>query len=753
MKFRRLLAVALLAAAISLLWLASANAGAVTGLPEAVQSKPAGSLQDGPLPSLSRRPGHFQHPCGGMHPEPPFMGISPLSMSSVPTGGCTRAVGDPAVWQTADHSYVVLSGYLLRLFHIWNVDDPYNPVAVSTVPLPTGGTAATSIFDFKQGSNYYVSITMRGSGTGCGFFIYNVTDPANPQFVTRFQGADWCSPHEHFVSTDANGDADYAWVAMGNESGSLWKGVALDLSNLSNFQIQETGRYQRPDANSDNYVHDITVIGNRVFLAHWGGGLIIHDKETLAHNINPTPLNPIDSMRPSGFRVHHSWPTSDGNHVFVEDELLSASNAEKVKLYNITDINNPVFEMGMVGPGNSATSQAHNLKIIPQSPGRDLLLVGWYRSGLRGFEVDTTGPTTVLTHTLTHQVQQNPGPSFGGNWGVDYMPCTLNGQQRICLYSSEYVPSYGLMVNALGYDPTLDRYTAESQITDPTPGQTITTCTYLVQGNAHDYYTGVTQVEVSSDNGSTWAAAQGTTNWSYNWTIPQDGTYLLKVRARDQAGNIEAPTTAVTVTVSALCGPATATPAVTRTSTPVPTVTPCAINFSDVLPTDYFYVPVRYLFCAGAISGYSDGTFRPYANTTRGQLTKIVVLAEGWTLYTPPTPTFSDVPATHTFYQYIETAYSRAIIAGYADGTFRPGNNVTRGQLAKIIVLAEGWTLICPPVPSFTDVPIGDPFYCYIETARQRGIISGYSDGTFRPGNSATRGQISKIVYEAITSP
>jgi nitrogen fixation protein len=331
----------------------------------------------------------------------------------------------------------------------------------------------------------------------------------------------------------------------------------------------------------------------------------------------------------------------------------------------------------------------------------------------------------------------------------------LNGQQRICLYSSEYVPSYGLMVNALGYDPALDRYTAESQITDPTPGQTITTCTYLVQGNSHDYYTGVTQVEVSTDNGSTWTAAQGATNWSYNWTIPQDGTYLLKVRARDQAGNIEVPTTAVTVTVSALCGAATvtATPATTRTSTPVPTATPCAINFSDVLPTDYFYVPVRYLFCAGAISGYSDGTFRPYANTTRGQLTKIVVLAEGWTLYTPPTPTFSDVPTTHTFYQYIETAYSRGIIAGYADGTFRPGNNVTRGQLAKIIVLAEGWTLICPPVPSFTDVPIGDPFYCYIETARQRGIISGYSDGTFRPGNSATRGQISKIVYEAITAP
>ena len=47
---------------------------------------------------------------------------------------------------------------------------------------------------------------------------------------------------------------------------------------------------------------------------------------------------------------------------------------------------------------------------------------------------------------------------------------------------------------------------------------------------------------------------------------------------------------------------------------------------------------------------------------------------------------------------------------------------------------------------------MSDTFYGYIETAYNRGIISGYADGTFRPGNNATRGQISKIVYNAITA-
>ncbi|MFL5731583.1 MAG: S-layer homology domain-containing protein [Chloroflexia bacterium] len=201
----------------------------------------------------------------------------------------------------------------------------------------------------------------------------------------------------------------------------------------------------------------------------------------------------------------------------------------------------------------------------------------------------------------------------------------------------------------------------------------------------------------------------------------------------------------------------TTTPAVTATAT----AQPCAITFTDVLPTDYFYQPVTYLYCRGAISGYADNTFRPYNNTTRGQLTKIVVLAEGWPIYTPASPTFLDVPTTDPFYQYIETAYNRNIISGYDCGAgcleFRPGNNVTRGQLTKIVVLAQNWEITPPTTPTFRDVPTTDAFYGYIETAYSHNIISGYECGAgcleFRPGNNATRGQIAKIVYLAVTQP
>jgi photosystem II stability/assembly factor-like uncharacterized protein len=248
-------------------------------------------------------------------------------------------------------------------------------------------------------------------------------------------------------------------------------------------------------------------------------------------------------------------------------------------------------------------------------------------------------------------------------------------------------------------------------------------------------------------------------------TVMATATTASTSTATSTATASTSTTTSTAIPTSSATSSATATPTnvatLVATYSPTRTATPCAISFSDVHLDDYFYEPVRYLYCHGVISGYGDNTFRPGNLTTRGQLAKIAVLAIGWTIYTPSNPTFRDVPATNPFYAHIETAYSHGIISGYACGPgcleFRPGNNVTRGQLCKIVVLARGWTPYAPPTPTFQDVPNTNPFYEQVETAYSHGIISGYSCGTgcleFRPGNNATRGQISKIVYLAVTQP
>ncbi len=220
-------------------------------------------------------------------------------------------------------------------------------------------------------------------------------------------------------------------------------------------------------------------------------------------------------------------------------------------------------------------------------------------------------------------------------------------------------------------------------------------------------------------------------------------------------------------------------PCATASPTPSPTAAACTVHFSDVQPSDYFYLPVQHLACAGVIAGYADGTFRPYANTTRAQMVKIVVLGFGLPIVTPAPGeyVFADVLPSNPFFAVVETAAHAGLVGGYTCGEpgepcddhnrpyFHPYADVNRGQLAKIAVLGAGWALQNPPVGTFADVVPGSPFYNYIETAICHGIISGYDCGGpgepcdpnnrpyFRPYHSATRGQIAKIVDMALGAP
>jgi hypothetical protein len=181
------------------------------------------------------------------------------------------------------------------------------------------------------------------------------------------------------------------------------------------------------------------------------------------------------------------------------------------------------------------------------------------------------------------------------------------------------------------------------------------------------------------------------------------------------------------------------------TATPVP----CDIEFDDVPPASWAYSFITQLACRGVVSGYGDGTFRPQYATTRGQLVKMLVLAEGWTIQAPSTPTFSDVGVSHTFYSYIETAYAQDVVSGYSDGTFRPDDLVTRAQVAKMVVGARGWTLDVATPVNLCDVRATHWASAYVQAAIARGIFTGYGDGCFYPDAPATRAQLAKVLVLA----
>jgi uncharacterized delta-60 repeat protein len=126
---------------------------------------------------------------------------------------------------------------------------------------------------------------------------------------------------------------------------------------------------------------------------------------------------------------------------------------------------------------------------------------------------------------------------------------------------------------------------------------------------------------------------------------------------------------------------------------------------------------------------------------------------------------FTDVPPGSTFYDFVRCLACRQIVSGYPGGTFGPGNNVTRGQLSKIVANSAGYAEN-QPGQSFEDVPIGSTFHQFIERLFSRGYISGYPCGGpnepcvppgnrpyFRPNNPVTRGQTAKIVASAAGLP
>jgi hypothetical protein len=106
-------------------------------------------------------------------------------------------------------------------------------------------------------------------------------------------------------------------------------------------------------------------------------------------------------------------------------------------------------------------------------------------------------------------------------------------------------------VEPLGDGNTIyvDRTAPSSVITRPPDGGTVGGGVYRIEGTASDTISGVSLVEVSVDGGATWVTAEGTESWYYDWTVPESGTFNIRSRATDPAGNVEAPGPGVTVTV------------------------------------------------------------------------------------------------------------------------------------------------------------------------------------------------------------
>lgn len=128
---------------------------------------------------------------------------------------------------------------------------------------------------------------------------------------------------------------------------------------------------------------------------------------------------------------------------------------------------------------------------------------------------------------------------------------------------------------------------------------------------------------------------------------------------------------------------------------------------------------------------------------------KLLPLALTAAMIMPSVPAMaapSDI-AGHWAESVITQWQSKGLIQGYEDGTFKPGNTITRAEFVTLMNNAKGfWS---EGSINFSDVKNGSWFYSAVARAVAAGYVKGYSDGSFKPGNTITRAEAAVMIANA----
>lgn len=172
----------------------------------------------------------------------------------------------------------------------------------------------------------------------------------------------------------------------------------------------------------------------------------------------------------------------------------------------------------------------------------------------------------------------------------------------------------------------------------------------------------------------------------------------------------------------------------------------CGVPLTDVPGTKYYAKRVAWAYENGIINGYDDLTFRPMDICTRAQVVTFLWRANGSPEPQGTAQSFNDVTEDSYYYKALLWAAEQGIVSGFEDGSFRPYEPVTRAQAVTFIWRMEGCpreTAWCP----FNDLQPNEDYQGAIKWADANGIAKGYNHNTFGPMDGCTRAQIVTFLY------
>ncbi len=173
-------------------------------------------------------------------------------------------------------------------------------------------------------------------------------------------------------------------------------------------------------------------------------------------------------------------------------------------------------------------------------------------------------------------------------------------------------------------------------------------------------------------------------------------------------------------------------------------------SFADVATDSIFYSAVETLFHNGVTGGCFGGGYCPGNPVTRAQMAVFLLKSKFGAAHVPFPCTgavFTDVPCTGSpFDSWIEELAALGVTGGCGGGLFCPDNNVTRQQMAVLLLKTLEGSGYTPPgcTPQFDDVPCPGQFADWISDLYGRGTATGCSaaPALYCPNDSSTRGQM-----------
>lgn len=164
---------------------------------------------------------------------------------------------------------------------------------------------------------------------------------------------------------------------------------------------------------------------------------------------------------------------------------------------------------------------------------------------------------------------------------------------------------------------------------------------------------------------------------------------------------------------------------------------------------------IDYMVVRGLLDGTSDTTFSPNTAMSRGMLVTILGRLSGTDISGYKSSNFTDVISDKYYLPYIEWAYQKGIVTGIGNKQFAPDKAITREEVALILqryAKATGYSLpvTCEAVIFTDSSDIGSSFTGAVKAMQQAGILNGKSNSSFNPKRTASRAEVSAMLYRYI---